>query len=113
MAAIECKTYFGNAHIPKRAYQGSAGYDHFAAETKVLKPCGRSLMKLDHSIAIPEGYHGRIVGPSGLANTCGIIFHDETIDSDYRGVACMALFNLSDEDNLVEVGNRFVQLITE
>lgn len=83
MAAIECKTYFGNAHIPKRAYQGSAGYDHFAAETKVLKPWGRALIKLSLSVAIPEGYYGQIVVRSGLANKHGIIVDDGIFDSDY------------------------------
>ena len=86
MATIEYKTYSSNEHIPKSAYQGLAGYDIFAAETKVLKPWGRALIKLDLNIAIPEGYYGRIVGRSGLANTCGIIFHDGMIDLDYRGV---------------------------
>ena len=41
MATIECKTYSSNAHIPKRGYQTSAGYDIFAAKTKILKPWGR------------------------------------------------------------------------
>ena len=27
MATVECKTYHSNAHIPRRAYQGSVGYD--------------------------------------------------------------------------------------
>ena len=36
--SIECKTYSSHAHIPKRAYPGSAGYDLWVAETKVLKP---------------------------------------------------------------------------
>ena len=53
MATIECKTYSSDAHILKRAYRGSAGYDPFAAETKVLKPWGRALIKIDLSIAIP------------------------------------------------------------
>ena len=88
MVKIECKTYFSNTHIPKRAYQASAGYDPFAAETKVLKPWSRALIKLDLSMAIPEGYYGRIVGRYGLANMCGIIVHDGTIESDYRGVVC-------------------------
>ena len=51
MATIEFKTYSTNAHIPKRAYQASAGYDLFAAETKVLKPWGRALIKLDLSMS--------------------------------------------------------------
>ena len=109
----ECKTYSSNAHVFKRAYQGLAGYDLFAAETKVLKPRGRALIKLDLSMAIPEGYCGRIVEHSGLENMCGIIVHDGTIDSDYRGVVCVILFNLSDEEYLVELGNCIAQLINE
>ena len=109
----ECKTYSSNAHVFKRAYQGLAGYDLFAAETKVLKPRGRALIKLDLSMAIPEGYYGRIVEHSGLKNMCGIIVHDGTIDSDYRGVVCVILFNLSDEEYLVELGNCIAQLINE
>ena len=109
----ECKTYSSNAHVFKRAYQGLAGYDLFAAETKVLKPRGRALIKLDLSMAIPEGYYGRIVEHSGLENMCGIIVHDGTIDSDYRGVVCVILFNLSDEEYLVELGNCIAQLINE
>ena len=30
--SIECKTYSSNAHIPKSAYPGSAGYDFCAAQ---------------------------------------------------------------------------------
>ena len=113
MATIECNAYSRNAHIPKRACQASAGYDLFAAETKVFKPWGRALTKLDLSKFIPEGYYGRIVGRSGLANMCGIIVHDGTIDSDYQGVVCVVLFNLSDEEYLVEARNRIAQLIIE
>ena len=112
-ATIECKTFSSNAHVSKRTYQGSAGYDLFAAETKVLKPWGRALIKLDLGIAIPGGYYGWIVGRSGFANTRGIIVHNGTIDSDYRGVVCVVLFNLSNEKDLVEVGNRIAQLIIE
>ena len=32
VATIECKTYSANTHIPKRAYQASAGYYLLAAK---------------------------------------------------------------------------------
>ena len=35
---VECKTLSGCAHVPQRAYEGSAGYDLWAAEEKTLKP---------------------------------------------------------------------------
>ena len=60
MATVECKTFSSNAHIPKRAYQGSAGYNLFAGETKVLKPWGRALIKLDLTIAVPQDYMGKL-----------------------------------------------------
>ena len=113
MATIESKIYSSNTHILKRAYQASAGYNLFAAETKVLKPWSRALIKLDLSLSIPEGYYGQIVGHSGLPNICGIIVHDGTIDSDYQGVVCVVLFNLSDEEYMIEAGNRITQLIIE
>ena len=82
MATVECKTCHSNAHIPRRAYQGSVGYDLtklFVADTKVLKPWGRALIKLDCSIAIQEGYYGQIVGHSGLAITRSIIVTTEQL----------------------------------
>ena len=64
----ECKRYSGNAHVPKRAYQGSAGYNLLAAERKVLKPWSRELIRFDLFVAILKGYYGRLVGRSGLVN---------------------------------------------
>ena len=44
---------------------------------------------------------------------CGIIVHDGTIESDYRGVVCVVFFNLFNEEYTVEAGNRIAQLIIE
>ena len=44
---------------------------------------------------------------------CGIIVHDGTIDSDYWGVVCVVLFNLSNKEYTLEAGNRIAQLIIE
>ena len=108
--SIEYKRHSRNAHIPKRAYAGSAGYNLCAAETKVLKPWSRELISLDLNIAIPEECYGKIVGGSGLAKTCGITVHNGRIDSDYGGIVCMILFNLSNEEYMVETGNLIGQL---
>ena len=93
--SVEFKRYSVNAHAPKRAYPGFAGYDLFAAEIKVLKPWNKELIRHDLFIAIPEGYYGRIVGHSDLANVHGITVHNGMIYSDYQGIVYVALFNLS------------------
>ena len=68
---------------------------------------------MDLIIAIPEGYYGRIVGHSGLANTHGITVHNGTIDSDYRGIMCVILSDLSNVEYEVETSNGIGQLIIE
>ena len=111
--SIKYKKYSDNAHVPKRAYPGSAGYNLWAAESKVLKPWSRELIRLDLFITFQKGYYGRLVSPSDLANTHGITVHNETIDSDYRGIVCVVLSNLFNEEYVVKTGNRIGQLITE
>ena len=99
MATIECKTYSSNGHIHKRAYQASDCYDLFAAETKVLKPWGRALIKPDFSMSIPEGYYGRIGGHSGLANMYGIIVHDGRLIRTIE-VLCAWSFSIIPTENI-------------
>ena len=96
-----------------RVYNGSAGYDLFANERKIIKPSGRALVRVDLNLAIPEGYYGSIVGRSGLANTHGIVAFPGAIDCDYRGVLCVILFNLSGDTYLVEIGSRIAQIIIQ
>ena len=94
-----------------RAYPTSAGYDLCAAESKILKPRERVLIKVQLSFAIPTGFYGKIVGRSGLANIHSIVAFNSTVDPDYRGTICVVLFNLSDNEHIVEIGNQIAQLI--
>ena len=55
------------AHVPKRAHNGSAGYDVWSAERKILKPWDRELIFVDLNMEIPDRYYGRIVGRCGIA----------------------------------------------
>ena len=79
----------------------------------MFKLWGRTFIKLDSNITIPEGYYERIIRHSGLASTRVIIVQNGTIDSDYCGIVYVVLFNLSDEEYLVETGDRIAQLIIE
>ena len=59
---LNSKYLSGCACTAKRAYQGSASYDLYAAETKSIKPRGREVINLALAVAIPEDCYGRIVG---------------------------------------------------
>ena len=81
--SVEYKRLSSAAHVPKRAYNGSTGYDLCSAEKKNLKPWSNNFILVDLCMAIPEGYYGRVVGHSGSAKKYGIMLHNGTIDSDY------------------------------
>ena len=61
-------------------------------------------------MAIPKRCYERIVRRSGLAKL-GIFVHGGMTDSDYCGDLCVVLFNISDEEYTVSIGNHIAQLI--
>ena len=105
---LYCETL---ARCPRKAHQNSAGYDLFATESRVLRAAERGLVRVDPLMAIPEGYYGIIARRSGLANSRGVVAFTGTIDSDYRGIVCVILFNIGKDCYKVEIGSRIAQLI--
>lgn len=71
------------------------------------------LVDTDISIAVPVGTYGRVAPRSGLASKHSIDVGAGVIDADYRGPVKVLLFNLSDNDFDVAVGERVAQLIIE
>ena len=64
-------------------------------------------------IALPEGYEAQVRPRSGLALKHGITVLNSpgTIDADYRGELGILLINLSNEDFVVNPGERVAQMI--
>nr|POF06811.1 deoxyuridine 5'-triphosphate nucleotidohydrolase [Quercus suber] len=83
-----------------------------ATETKVPAR-GKALVPTNLSIAIPEGTYACVVPRSGLAWKHSIDVGAGVIDADYRGPVGVMLFNHSDVDFEVKVGDRIAQLIIE
>ncbi|MCB9224578.1 MAG: dUTP diphosphatase [Crocinitomicaceae bacterium] len=101
--------------LPKYETPLSAGVDLRANidESIVLKPLERALVKTGLFMAIPEGYEAQVRPRSGLAFKKGITVLNSpgTIDADYRGEIGVILVNLSNEDFVVEDGERIAQLV--
>ncbi|XP_028778344.1 deoxyuridine 5'-triphosphate nucleotidohydrolase [Neltuma alba] len=113
MPFLRVKKLSDKAVLPSRASSLSAGYDlSSAVETKVPAR-GKALVATDLSIAIPEGTYARIAPRSGLAWKHSIDVGAGVIDADYRGPVGVILFNYSDADFEVKVGDRIAQLIIE
>ncbi len=105
----------GTQPLPQYATAGSAGMDLRAnIENPILiKPLDRKLIPTGLHIALPEGYEAQIRPRSGLAIKHGITCLNTpgTIDSDYRGDVGVILVNLSNEDYVVQPGERIAQMI--
>ncbi len=101
--------------LPEYATKQSAGMDLRAnlASPVTLRPLERALIPTGLYIALPEGYEAQVRPRSGLAIKKGISIVNApgTIDADYRGEICVVLINLSNEDFVVEDGERIAQMV--
>lgn len=101
--------------LPEYATSGSSGMDIRAnLETHMLlKPLQRALVPTGLFLEIPNGYEAQVRPRSGLAIKQGITCLNTpgTIDADYRGELKVILINLSDQEHLIENGDRIAQLV--
>lgn len=100
---------------PFYATVGAAGMDIKAniKESIVLKPLERKLIPSGIKMAIPEGYEVQVRPRSGLALKHGISIVNTpgTVDADYRGDIGVIIINLSNEDYIINPGERIAQLV--
>lgn len=113
ISLLKVKKLSEKAVLPSRASPLSAGYDLSSAAKTKVPARGKALVPTDLSIAIPEGTYARIAPRSGLAWKHSIDVGAGVIDADYRGPVGVILFNHSDIDFEVNVGDRIAQLVIE
>ena len=101
--------------LPGYATALSAGMDLRANidEPVTMRPLQRSLIPTGIHIQLPGGYEAQIRPRSGLAVKHGISIVNSpgTIDADYRGEIRVILVNLSDEDFIINDGERICQMV--
>lgn len=101
--------------LPNYETNASAGMDLRAniTEAILLKPLDRAIIKTGLFIELPIGYEAQVRPRSGLAAKKGITVLNSpgTVDADYRGEIGVILVNLSNEEFIVENGERIAQLI--
>lgn len=101
--------------LPNYETIASAGMDLRAniIEPITLKPLERTIVKTGLFIELPIGYEAQVRPRSGLAAKNGVTVLNSpgTIDADYRGEIGVILVNLSNDDFVIENGERIAQLI--
>ena len=101
--------------LPEYATAFAAGMDLRAhiAEPIMLKPLERALISTGIYLELPIGYEAQIRPRSGLAikHGIGIVNAPGTIDADYTGEIRVILVNLSNEEFVVNDGERICQMV--
>lgn len=100
---------------PNYETEGAAGMDLKAnIESAItLKPLQRAIVKTGLFIALSTGFEAQVRPRSGLAAKKGITVLNSpgTVDADYRGEIGVILVNLSNEDFIINDGERIAQLV--
>ena len=105
-----------NNALPGYETVNSAGMDlraYLPEGQMVIKPLQRALIPTGLFMEIPVGYEGQVRPRSGLAIKSGITVLNSpgTIDADYRGEVKVILINLSENDFVINSGDRIAQLV--
>ena len=112
---LKIKKMRQDAKLPKRATEGSAGYDLSACidQPLTIEAGKRAVIPTGIAAALPEGTVGLVFGRSGLGIKYGLVPSNAVgvIDSDYRGEIAVGLSNHSEKDYTIEPGERVAQLV--
>ncbi len=101
--------------LPEYGTEHAAGMDLRAnlSEEVILRPLERKLIPTGLSIELPIGYEAQVRPRSGLAIKKGVTVLNSpgTIDADYRGEIMVIMINLSNEDFVIQHGERIAQMV--
>ena len=115
METIRFKRLNKLAKTPTRGSEEAAGYDLYAAinETTSIPPHSTVKIGTGLSFELPTGTFGAIFARSGLATKMGLRPSNCTgvCDSDYRGEYIIAIHNDTNEEKVINPGERIAQLI--
>jgi dUTP pyrophosphatase len=106
---------FGYKKLPFRAHENDAGADvhacfHDGKELMILLPNTTVKIPLGIGLVLPDGYAAYVFPRSGLASK-GIVCELPPIDSGYRGEIHAIVTNCSNEEYVINNGDRIGQLV--
>lgn len=101
--------------LPEYGTPYSAGMDIRANIDSpiTLRPLERTLVPTGIYLELPDGYEAQIRPRSGLAYKHGLTLLNSpgTIDADYRGEIGIILVNLSNDEFVINDGERICQMV--
>lgn len=111
-ARLKFKRVHPDAKLPTKNNASDTGYDVSAVEDKVIPARGSAVVDVGLVLAdITPGFWFRVEGRSGMGFKYGIQPHFGIIDNQYRGELGVKLYNQTDTDYTVTIGDRIAQFV--
>ncbi|WP_426429083.1 dUTP diphosphatase [Staphylococcus equorum] len=82
---LEIKLLSDSATMPVRSHATDAGFDIFAAETKIIRPQYKDKVATDVAVNIPKGYVGLLTSRSGVSSKTHLVIETGKIDAGFQG----------------------------
>ena len=103
------------ARPPLQANPGDAGYDLSSAHEQdvIIPPRAQAMISTGLKLEFPSDHYARVAPRSGLAAKHSIDVLAGVVDSNYKGVVQVILYNHSLQPFTVRLGDRIAQLIFE
>lgn len=110
---IKIKRLYEDSIIPTRGSEYAAGYDLYAHEGATIKPHETAKIGTGVAIQPPKDTFGAVFARSGLATKQGLRPANcvGVCDYDYTGEYIVALHNDSNEERIIEAGERIGQVV--
>jgi dUTP pyrophosphatase len=102
-----------NASLPRVMQPGDVAADLTASQAVTIPARGRALVPTGLVLELPEGFRARVHSRSGLSLKHGIEAGAGLIDQGYRHEVGVLLYNHSETDFEVLIGDRIAQLCIE
>lgn len=110
MLRIVVETLNAHGRAPTQGTPGSAGWDLYAAESKVVPKGTTTTIGTGIALEIPESWAAYIYPRSSVALN-GLLVHHPPIDCDFRNEIKFIVTNMRNADFEIRIGDRLGQLI--
>jgi dUTP pyrophosphatase len=109
---VKFKKISEDAKLPTYAHPGDAGMDVYSNEDYILKPNERHIFSTGVASDFPSGYVA-LVWDKGGFGAKGIHRFSGVIDAGYRGEWLIILHNFTQENLVVEKGDKIAQVLIQ
>lgn len=108
---LKVKKLGKDSKFPNKATEGSICFDVYSTHRKVFSPMEKGVIHTGLAFELPKGLGLDIRPRSGLASRGLLILNSPgTLDSDYRGELLVSCLNLSNNNIVVDKGDRIAQI---